>query len=92
MTTTSFYSEQAANRRNSFLLALLVVAVLAVFGFVIGYSIGYGSGASPIAYAIGLAPLPYPMEEPMTKPKIARTATTTRASRNELRRLAACSE
>ena len=53
MTTTSFYSEKAANRRNSFLLALVVVAVLAVFGFVIGYSIGYGSGASPIAYAIG---------------------------------------
>ena len=53
MTTASFYSEQAANRRNSFLLAMLVVVVLAAFGFVIGYSIGYGSGASPIAYAIG---------------------------------------
>jgi heat shock protein HtpX len=53
VTTASFYSEQAANRRNSFLLAMLVVVVLAAFGFVIGYSIGYGSGASPIAYAIG---------------------------------------
>ncbi len=59
---TTFYSEQAANRRNSFLLALIVVAVLAVFGFIIGYVIGLGSGnealfgigALAIAVAIGL--------------------------------------
>ena len=53
MTTASFYSEQAANRRNSFLLAMLVVAVLGAFGFVIGYSIGYGSGSNPTMFAIG---------------------------------------
>jgi len=53
LTTASFYSEQAANRRNSFLLAMLVVAVLGAFGFVIGYSIGYGSGSNPTMFAIG---------------------------------------
>lgn len=50
--TTTFYSEESANRRNSFLLAILVVAFLAVFGFVIGYSIGYGSG-DEVAFGIG---------------------------------------
>jgi heat shock protein HtpX len=53
VTTASFYSEQAANRRNSLLLAMLVVAVLGAFGFVIGYSIGYGNGADPMMFAIG---------------------------------------
>ena len=52
MTTTTFYSEESANRRNSFLLALLVIAFLAAFGFVIGYSIGYGSG-DEVAFGIG---------------------------------------
>jgi heat shock protein HtpX len=50
--TTTFYAEESANRRNSFLLAILVVAFLAVFGFVIGYSIGYGSG-DEVAFGIG---------------------------------------
>jgi heat shock protein HtpX len=50
--TTTFYSEESANRRNSFLLAILVVAFLAVFGFVIGYAIGYGSG-DEVAFGIG---------------------------------------
>jgi heat shock protein HtpX len=50
--TTTFYSEQSANRRNSFLLALLVVAFLAVFGYIIGYVIGLGSG-NEVAYGIG---------------------------------------
>jgi heat shock protein HtpX len=51
---STFYSEQAANRRNSFLLALLVVVVLAVFGYVIGYVIGYGNNAgSPVFWGIG---------------------------------------
>jgi heat shock protein HtpX len=49
---STFYSEVAANRRNSFLLALLVIAFLAVFGFVIGFSIGYGSGHE-VAFGIG---------------------------------------
>jgi heat shock protein HtpX len=52
VTTTTFYSEESANRRNSFLLALLVIAFLAAFGFVIGYSIGYGSG-DEVAFGIG---------------------------------------
>jgi heat shock protein HtpX len=50
--TTTFYDEESANRRNSFLLAILVVAFLAVFGFVIGYAIGYGSG-DEVAFGIG---------------------------------------
>jgi heat shock protein HtpX len=49
----TFYSEQSANRRNSLLLMLVVIAFLALFGFVIGYAVGAGSGASPMAYAIG---------------------------------------
>jgi heat shock protein HtpX len=49
---TTFYDEQAANRRNSVLLALLVVAFLGVFGFIIGYVVGYGSG-NEVAWGIG---------------------------------------
>ena len=41
---TTFYNEESANKRNSFLLALLVCAVLGGFGFLIGYVVGYGSG------------------------------------------------
>ena len=52
MTSTTFYSEESANRRKSFLLALLVIAFLAVFGFVVGFSIGYGSGQE-VAFGIG---------------------------------------
>jgi len=48
----TFYSEESANRRNSFLLALLVIAFLAAFGFVIGYAIGYGTG-DEVAFGIG---------------------------------------
>jgi heat shock protein HtpX len=50
--TATFYSEQASNRRNSILLMILVIAFLAVFGFVVGFSIGYGSG-SEIYFGIG---------------------------------------
>ncbi len=50
--TTTFYAEESANRRNSFLLAFVVIAFLAVFGFVIGFSIGYGSG-NEVAFGIG---------------------------------------
>jgi heat shock protein HtpX len=49
---STFYSEEAANRRNSVLLAILVVTVLGVFGFVIGYAIGYANG-DPVLWAIG---------------------------------------
>jgi heat shock protein HtpX len=50
--TSTFYSEESANRRNSLLLAFIVIAFLAVFGFVIGFSIGYGSGQE-VAFGIG---------------------------------------
>ncbi len=50
--TTTFYSEESANRRNSIFLALIVVAFLAVFGYVIGYVIGLGSG-NEVAWGIG---------------------------------------
>ena len=50
--TTTFYAEESANRRNSILLAIVVIAFLAVFGFVIGFSIGYGTG-NEVAFGIG---------------------------------------
>jgi len=56
----TFYSEQSANRRNSVLLLIIVIAFLAVFGFVIGFSIGYGTGQevvfgiAALAIAIGI--------------------------------------
>ena len=53
--TSTFYSEEAANRRNSILLMLLVIAFLAVFGFVIGFSIGYGSGQEVLFGVVALA-------------------------------------
>jgi heat shock protein HtpX len=48
----TFYSEESANRRNSFMLVLVVVAFLAVFGYVIGYVVGLGTG-NEVAYGIG---------------------------------------
>jgi heat shock protein HtpX len=50
--TATFYSEESANRRNSFLLALVVIAFLGLLGFAIGYSIGYANG-DPVVWAIG---------------------------------------
>lgn len=44
----SFYSQAAANRRNSFLLVLVIVAILGALGF----AIGYGTTGAPEA-AIG---------------------------------------
>src|SRR4051794_28906 len=42
----TFYSQISANRRNSLLLALLVIALFGVLGFAIGYAIaGSASGA-----------------------------------------------
>ena len=49
--TATFYSEESANRRNSILLIFVVIAFLAVFGFVIGFSIGYGTG-NEVAFGI----------------------------------------
>ena len=39
MATTTFFAQAAANRRNSFLLAAFVVAVLGLLGFTVGYAI-----------------------------------------------------
>ncbi len=44
MAGSSFYDQISANRRNSFLMALLVVVLLAALGFSIGYAI-FGSPA-----------------------------------------------
>jgi heat shock protein HtpX len=55
--TRSFYEQISANKRNSFLLALFVVAVFAVLGFTIGYAIvgtpAGGVGALALALGIG---------------------------------------
>lgn len=55
---TSFYQQIAANRRNSFLLGFLVVAILVALGFAIGYAwTGRPAGALGItafAFVIGL--------------------------------------
>ncbi len=39
MATSSFYGQISANRRNSFLMAAFVVAILAALGFAIGYAV-----------------------------------------------------
>jgi heat shock protein HtpX len=54
---TSFYDQIAANRRNSFLLATFVVALLALLGFAIGFAV-FGSpeagiGTTIVAVVIG---------------------------------------
>jgi len=55
----TFYNQISANRRNSFLLALFVIALFGVLGFAIGYAIsGSASGAivvTAVALAIGSA-------------------------------------
>jgi heat shock protein HtpX len=51
VTTSTFYSEESANRRNSILITLAVILFLGAFGFVIGFTIGYGSG-SEVAFGI----------------------------------------
>jgi heat shock protein HtpX len=54
----TFYDQIAANRRNSFLLALAVVLILGALGFSIGYALtgelGGGLGTTLFAIAIGL--------------------------------------
>jgi heat shock protein HtpX len=49
---STFYSEESANRRSSFLLVLVVIAFLGLLGFAIGYAIGYANG-DPVVWAIG---------------------------------------
>ena len=56
MTATSFYQQQAANRRNSILLVLVVALILAALGFVIGYAIG-GNVETAVIVLIGAVAL-----------------------------------
>jgi len=57
MASTTFYSEQAANRRNSVLLVILVVLILGVLGGTIGYALtgtrAGAIGAIVVAVVIG---------------------------------------
>ena len=48
MAATTFFAQAAANRRNSFLLAAFVVAILGLLGFTIGYAIA-GDPAGGVA-------------------------------------------
>jgi heat shock protein HtpX len=56
---STFYDQIAANRRNSFLLAGLVVVLLALLGFAIGYAVSGSLAGSVLttAFAIGLGAL-----------------------------------
>ena len=51
MAGSSFYDQIAANRRNSFLMAALVVALLALLGFTIGFAV-FGSPEGGIGTTI----------------------------------------
>jgi heat shock protein HtpX len=54
----TFYAQESANRRQSWLLVLLVAAFLAVFGFVIGFAVSRGSlqvGFIAIGIAVAIA-------------------------------------
>ena len=57
MAGSTFYDQIGANRRNSFLLALIVVALLAALGFAIGYGLSgelaAGLGVTAFAVALG---------------------------------------
>ena len=57
MASGSFYDQIAANNRNSFLMAALVVVVLGVLGFFIGYAVvgepAGGVGATILALGFG---------------------------------------
>jgi len=54
MATASFYSQIAANRRNSVLLALAVVLLLGGLGFAIGGAAGGSAGSGAVAAGIAL--------------------------------------
>lgn len=59
MAGASFYDQIAANRRNSLLMAGLVVVLLGLLGFAIGYAIfgSAGGGVLTTAFAVGLGAL-----------------------------------
>ncbi len=56
MATSSFYAQQSANRRNSFLLAAFVVIIFGLLGFTIGYAmVGSPAGGLAVtALALGI--------------------------------------
>ena len=57
MAGTSFYDQIAANRRNAFLMAALVVVLLGLLGFAIGWAVfgspAAGLGTTAVAVALG---------------------------------------
>jgi heat shock protein HtpX len=55
-TTSSFYDQIAANKRNSFLMAAFVVGLLGLLGFTIGYAVvgSPAGGVAALALAIGV--------------------------------------
>jgi heat shock protein HtpX len=52
---TTFYNQISANRRNSFLLALVVVALLGALGFSVGYAVTGDPSGAIVALAIAVA-------------------------------------
>ncbi len=52
---SSFYDQISANKRNSFLLAVVVVLILGVLGFAIGYAIVGGPEGGVLVTALALA-------------------------------------
>ena len=52
---SSFYDQISANKRNSFLLAVVVVLILGVLGFTIGYAIVGGPEGGVLVTALALA-------------------------------------
>ncbi len=54
-TTTSFYDEISANKRNSFLMAAVVVVLLGLLGFTIGYAIVGSPAGGVLATGLALA-------------------------------------
>ena len=59
MAATTFYQQEAANRRNSLLMVVFLVALLGLFGFTIGYAI-FGTtagGAATTLFAVALGSL-----------------------------------
>jgi len=50
----TFYDQIAANRRNSLLLALFVIALFGVLGFAIGYAIAGSSSGAVAVMAIAI--------------------------------------
>ena len=55
MAGTSFYDQIAANRRNSFLMATLVVALLGLLGFTIGFAVFGSAGGGVLTTGVAVA-------------------------------------